>query len=135
MSFKWSDDLITGMPEIDAQHRALIGQFNDLIAACAQKKGPEEVGRFVTFLTGYVHRHFDDEERIMADVSYTGLARHQEQHAKFRERLTKLKNNLGQQGATDEVAAEAVWVAAEWFVDHIRQVDMAMAGALRSRKH
>jgi hemerythrin len=134
MGFSWSDDLCTGIGEIDAQHKVLIRHFNELIDACAREKGHEEIGRFLTFLTGYVSRHFEDEERVMAANAYTGLERHREEHDKYRRKLTQLRDDLDRQGASDGVLSEAVWVAAEWFLDHIRQVDMAMAGALRSRR-
>jgi hemerythrin len=132
MSFVWGDDLRTGMPEIDAQHKALIGQFNELLDACSKKKGDQEISRFLTFLTGYVHRHFEDEERAMESVSYTGMERHRAEHEKYRRRLVGLKEDLAREGHADQVIADALWMAAEWFVDHIRQVDMAMAAALRA---
>jgi len=132
MGFDWSEDLRTGIAEIDAQHRALIRQFNELIAACKEKKGSEELARFLTFLTGYVHRHFDDEEREMVRISYTGLERHRGEHEKYRRRLAELKERILVRADADQMTADALWMAAEWFLDHIRQVDMAMAAALRS---
>lgn len=76
MSFTWSDDLKTGLPEIDEQHKALIQQFNELLSACAQNNGQEELTRFVRFLTVYVRIHFQDEEKFMAGRSYGGMALH-----------------------------------------------------------
>ncbi len=135
MTFILTPDLLTGIAELDAQHRALFGQFNELIAACREKRGSEEVGQFLTFLTGYVHRHFDDEEREMARISYPGLDRHRGEHEKYRKKLADLKERVSGGTVPNEVAEDALWLAAEWFVDHIRQVDMAMAAALRSQKN
>ena len=131
MSFKWSEDLSTGIHDIDAQHIALIGQFNDLMEACAQKKGKDEVGRFLTFLTGYVHRHFDDEERAMAKNVYDGIEAHIKEHDQYRKQLAKLKDDIITRGVTDQVVSDAVWVAADWFVAHIKRTDQAMAAAFR----
>jgi len=133
MSFTWSEDLSTGIHDIDAQHIALIGQFNDLIEACAQKKGHEEVSRFLTFLTGYVNRHFDDEERAMARNVYEGLEAHIKEHEQYRGQLARLKENVTKRGMTDELIADAVWVAANWFVSHIKRTDKAMAAALKGK--
>jgi hemerythrin len=132
MSFKWSEDLSTGIHDIDAQHIALIGQFNDLIAACSQKKGHEEVGRFLTFLTGYVNRHFDDEERAMARNVYDGIEAHIKEHEQYRRQLARLKDDV-KRGTTDQVVSDAVWVAANWFLSHIKRTDQAMAAALRGK--
>ena len=133
MSFKWSEDLSTGIHDIDAQHIALIGQFNDLVEACSQKKGHEEVGRFLTFLTGYVNRHFDDEERAMARNVYDGIEAHIKEHEQYRRQLAKLKDDLIERETTDEVVSDAVWVAANWFLTHIKRTDQAMAAALREK--
>jgi hemerythrin len=133
MSFKWSEDLSTGIHDIDAQHIALIGQFNDLIEACSQKKGHEEVGRFLTFLTGYVNRHFDDEERAMARNVYDGIEAHIKEHEQYRMQLARLKDDVIKRGTTDQVVSEAVWVAANWFLTHIKRTDQVMAAALREK--
>ena len=133
MSFKWSEDLSTGIHDIDAQHIALIGQFNDLIEACSQKKGHEEVGRFLTFLTGYVNRHFDDEERAMARNVYDGIEAHIKEHEQYRMQLARLKDDVITRGTTDQVVSEAVWVAAHWFLTHIKRTDQVMAAALREQ--
>jgi len=133
MSFTWSEDLSTGIHDIDAQHIALIGQFNDLIEACAQKKGKEEVGRFLTFLTGYVNRHFDDEERAMARNVYDGIEAHIKEHEQYRRQLARLKEDFIKRGLTDEIVSESVWVAADWFIRHIKRTDQAMAAALKGK--
>jgi len=133
MSFTWSEDLSTGIHDIDAQHIALIGQFNDLIEACSHKKGQEEVGRFLTFLTGYVNRHFDDEERAMARNVYDGIEAHIKEHEQYRMQLARLKDDLVKRGLTDEIVSESVWVAADWFITHIKRTDQAMAAALRGK--
>ena len=134
MSFAWTEDLSTGIHDIDAQHIALIGQFNDLIEACSQKKGHEEVGRFLTFLTGYVNRHFDDEERAMARNVYDGIEAHIKEHEQYRMQLAGLKDDFITHGTTDQVVSEAVWVAANWFISHIKRRDQAMAAALRGKE-
>lgn len=134
MSFAWTEDLSTGIHDIDAQHIALIGQFNDLIEACSQKKGHEEVGSFLTFLTGYVNRHFDDKERAMARNVYDGIEAHIKEHEQYRMQLAGLKDELIKHGTTDQVVAEAVWVAANWFISHIKRTDQAMAAALRGKE-
>ena len=47
MSFEWTDQLSTGIAEIDSQHKIVIRKFNDLIVACRQKKGNEEIKEFL----------------------------------------------------------------------------------------
>lgn len=132
--FTWSDDLQTGLNEIDLQHKVLLGQFNDLLDACAEQRGREVAGRFLTFLVGYVNLHFAAEEKLMAEHQYTGLAHHAKEHEEYRAKLDRLRKERDAHGMSDELLREAVWLAADWFLTHIRQTDMAMAGAIRSGK-
>ncbi len=130
MSFRWTEDLGTGIEEVDLQHKAVITQFNDLITACRQQKGGEKVREFLQFLTGYVIVHFSDEERLMREREYPGREAHMSEHREFRERLAKLRDSYIAGGA-DKLLLDAVWLAAEWFIGHIRRTDMAMAAFLR----
>jgi hemerythrin len=36
---------------------------------------------------------------------------------------------------TDQLVSEAVWIAANWFISHIKRTDQAMAAALREKGH
>jgi hemerythrin len=133
MSFAWTDQLSTGVQEIDTQHKALIEKFNELIAACNQKKGSDEIQEFLHFLTRYVIEHFSDEEHLMQQRRYPGFDVHQREHEGYRERLAKLRDEYIA-GMRDEIVSEAVWLAAEWFVGHIKRSDLAMAEYLRKGK-
>ena len=133
MGFAWTDQLSTGIEEIDAQHKALIEKFNDLLAACNQKKGNEEITEFLQFLTRYVIVHFSDEERLMHERAYPGLGSHRLEHQEYRERLAKLRDSYIA-GMRGEVVSESVWLAAEWFIGHIQRADLVMAGHVRKGK-
>jgi hemerythrin len=54
MSFQWTEDLRTGVDDIDAQHRELILQVNTLLDACSHQKGRDDIGRFLSYLSEYV---------------------------------------------------------------------------------
>ncbi len=130
MTFAWTEQLSTGIEEIDAQHKTRIGKFNDLIAACNQEKGREEVQKFLQFLTGYVVVHFSDEETLMRQRGYLGYDAHRLEHQQFRERLAKLRDDFVA-GMQDQVVSESVWLAAEWFIGHIKRSDLVMAEHVR----
>lgn len=133
MSLQWTDDLATNVGEIDLQHKALIKKINDLLSACSEQKGTEEIKTFLQFLTGYVIVHFADEERLMTEQHFPGAGAHRLEHRDFRERLARLREEY-QAGMHDAVLAEAVWTAGQWFIEHIKRTDLALAGFIRGRK-
>ena len=100
---------------------------------CA-KGCPAPWGGVVHFLTGYVIVHFSDEESMMRERGYPGIDGHQQEHHQFRERLKELRISYVT-GMRDEVISEAVWLAADWFIGHIKRADLVMAEHLRRGGH
>lgn len=97
-------DLLTGLSEIDEQHRGLFAWadrvlFEDLTGPAAPVKGT------MVFLAGYVHYHFDAEEFAMELFAYPDRAAHKAQHATFRREVDILRSVVEQQGVAHEVRA------------------------------
>ena len=70
MFMEWSNNLATGVPEIDNQHKEIINRVNSLSAACSEGKGKEEVLRVLLFLEEYIKEHFAAEERLQLRHAY-----------------------------------------------------------------
>lgn len=43
MAIEWTDELATGVNKIDNQHKELFKRINNLLDACNQGKGKDEV--------------------------------------------------------------------------------------------
>lgn len=69
----------------------------------------------------------------MARSVYEGIEARIKEHEQFRGRLAKLKDDVIKRGMTEEVVSEAVWVAADWFISHIKRTDQAMAAAYKRK--
>lgn len=54
MAYSWDKSLETGNPSIDSQHKSLINAINELLDACSQGKGRNEVSKTLNFLQDYV---------------------------------------------------------------------------------
>jgi len=132
MSYQWTDDLATGVADIDTQHQELLSRLNALINACSEQKGREEVGRFILFLLDYVIEHFNDEEQLMISKSYPGLRKQKTEHIEFTKKVIAVKREFLEHGAGIHVVLTAVRVAAEWFVNHIKTTDRELALFLKS---
>jgi hemerythrin len=133
MAIIWTEDLSTGVGGIDTQHKELFVRINNLLDACDQRKGKEEVGRFIRFLEEYVILHFAEEEKHMAAHGYQGLAAHKQEHAQFTEKLSALKQEFNESGAGIHVVLMAIRTSCDWLTSHIRRTDKAMGAFLKKK--
>lgn len=130
MAIGWRDDLLTGVEEIDSQHKELFRRFDDLLNACNDGKGDEEVLRLFTFLDEYVATHFAAEERIMRQCGCRDYLEHKQQHQRFVRRLEELKRKFRDEGAglTLVIATNAMMI--QWLTDHIDKMDREIVSYL-----
>jgi len=133
MSFQWTEDLSTGVDDIDAQHRELILHVNTLLDACGHQKGRDDIGRFLDYLSEYVAFHFAAEERDMTYYHYPGLAAHEQEHEHFKKVVGGLKREFAEHGAGISVVLMTMRASCDWLVNHIKKTDRSMAAYLKDR--
>jgi hemerythrin len=135
----WNDDLLTGVDKIDDQHKYLFALGARVIesmtacrlaeeAAAAEGRKCEDVEEdalsdAVYGLTDYVVEHFEDEEALMLEWGYPGLAAHQGLHKRMSTRvldyLTRFING-------ERIEAERLAnMFLDWLTNHIGQEDKA----------
>lgn len=134
MSIDWNDELLTGMEEIDSQHRELFTRFHVFSTACDEGKGREELMPLLGFLDEYIRDHFRFEEKLMEDSGYPGLDVQQAQHLKFMEDLANLAEKM-KQGELDK--AEVIGLKGKmvrYMIVHVKNLDRQIAEFLRARE-
>jgi two-component system cell cycle sensor histidine kinase/response regulator CckA len=127
----WLPDLATGVQQIDAQHRELLGRIAALehAARTGQLARAEEVLRY---LERYASDHFATEERHMTSTAYPGMAEHLALHLAFKVELARREADfLASRSQAALLVALAEWMAA-WLTEHVRRVDAEMARHIRS---
>ena len=77
----WIDTYRCGNPLIDRQHEQLFQLSNVLLDALLSNRPADEVAGLVAGLLAAVVQHFHDEEEMLAEVGFPGLAAHAELHA------------------------------------------------------
>jgi len=127
MIHQWTDDLFTGIPDIDEQHKELFRRINALSDACSRQKGREEISGYLGFLMEYVAYHFAAEEREMTARRYAGLTDHEAEHEEFKKQINALNRDLRVSGASHELIQVALWTSTEWLIDHVKGTDRRMA--------
>jgi len=134
MSFAWTEDLSTGVADIDSQHKELISRVNALIAACNEDKDRDEIGRYLGFLHEYIAFHFAAEEREMAGRGYPGLAAHEAQHEHFKKQVNDLYQQFTAHGASIQVVLMTIHASGTWLVNHIDRTDKELAAFLKKQR-
>ena len=131
MTYVWNDDLITGIADIDSQHKELFARLNTLLQECNNFHDKNAIGTYLNFLREYVVYHFAAEEREMAKYTYAGLPEHEAEHEVFRQKINFLAENFMRHGADMQVFVMTIRSSSEWLVNHISKVDKALAAFLK----
>jgi hemerythrin len=133
MFMEWSNNLATGVHEIDNQHREIFNRVNRLSAACSEGKGKEEVLRLLLFLDDYIQQHFAAEQRLQLRHGYPGYAAHKAEHAHLIADVARLTTAFREEGATLALVIMTNKTLASWLVKHIGKTDMELTKYLREQ--
>jgi hemerythrin len=130
--FELSNDMLTGIDDIDKQHRKLLSWGNTLFSddtdEAAVKKAEQALGN----LTRYVSYHFLAEEEAMHRYDYNKLEKHMNQHVSLKLKVGKLANRLKKEGASRALLIELQYQFIDWFVYHIKEWDQPFAAFIKS---
>lgn len=126
MKYELTADLLTGNAQIDAQHRQLLETVNQLMDACAHGKGRDQIQSTVIFLSNYVVKHFQDEERLQLQSNYPGYPGHKKFHDGYRQQLNEHAQVLLQEGPTVKALGNLNQAVAT-LITHIRTDDRKVA--------
>ncbi|HTN50785.1 MAG TPA: hemerythrin family protein [Anaeromyxobacter sp.] len=132
MSFELDQALLTGDPQIDAQHRELFSRVDRLLHASRERRR-EEVARLIDYLGDYVVSHFAAEERIMEASRYPGLEAHRLEHRRFLEELGALRREFLADGPGPLFVIRIGNRVTAWLREHVYRVDRSLVEWLRAQ--
>ncbi len=103
---EWSDELSTGIGEIDNQHQVLVNLLNQIHEAIQHRHGAEVTNEILGRLSEYTRIHFAVEESLMQIFQYPDYQRHKEEHDRLIEQLNLLqaKPDAGKASISFELA-------------------------------
>jgi len=133
MAILWTPDLATQVDEIDSQHRELFKRINDLLEACRQGRGKEEVQKVIRFLEEYVVTHFGEEEKYMENYHYPEYRDHKAQHKEFMKNFSELKQQFDAEGPGVHIVISTNQIVVDWLRTHIRRLDKALGAFLQAK--
>jgi len=128
-SFQWGVAFITGIEEVDRQHKQLVDLINRFSQMLLDegKVSMTAANRLFAELIDYTSYHFREEEALMAELGldprHTEF--HHREHGRFIKEVTRMRESAGEGNikAFQEVLAFLV----HWLGYHILGVDQSMA--------
>jgi hemerythrin-like metal-binding protein len=120
--FVWDESMSVGNPELDVDHKRLIGIINRLWVA--EDNGNRQVIEFVLDdLVHYTEVHFKREEDMMDRGDYPDFQRHRRIHQAICQRLEEIRWEYFQ-GIREELRGEILEFLKDWLNEHILVEDM-----------
>ena len=132
MAFTWTKDLETGNAQIDSEHKQLIRAADELVEACGQGKGSQELVKAVEFLSNYTQTHFSHEEQLQIKCNYPEYQTHKAWHQSFLNDFGQVAAKLKAEGATIALVAEVNTKVSQVLM-HIKTMDTQLARYIQSK--
>lgn len=129
-SFKWDENFVTGIEEVDVQHMELvkiINRLGELLSSSEALKG-SAISDVLDELARYTRFHFAAEESLMlaSGIDSRHLESQKREHASFVDEVLR----LAQTALTFESANRLLKFLIHWLAYHILGSDQAMARQL-----
>jgi methyl-accepting chemotaxis protein len=124
---------LTGCAMVDDQHGQLFDAINDLLEACEQGKGKEELKKSIDFLSDYTVKHFFDEEQMLKKHGFTDFPRHHEYHEAFKKVVKDLAHVFILKGVSENLVEEVKSKIGAWLIEHIKGQDFRWTKELKEK--
>ena len=128
---EWSEELSTGIKEVDAQHRRLVDIINELHVAMLDRREKQVMSKIFTELVDYTKTHFSYEEKLFAEHGYPAGRAHKLQHEGLAQKVIDLKEEFD--AGNTAVTLEVMRFLRDWLADHIIASDKLYASFLIDR--
>jgi hemerythrin-like metal-binding protein len=121
-----TDDLLTGIEDIDDQHQHLF-KIANIITSDEESLDEGQFHATLDNLADYVNDHFRAEEYAMDKYGFDGLEKHKNQHSRLNKEVTNLFNRFKREGASKGLRVELQYMVSDWYILHIKEWDMPFA--------
>ena len=125
----WSDALLLGYPEMDAEHR----EFVQLVGLL-QTAPDAELGAHLAAFEAHARQHFGSEDAWMERTAFPPRDCHQKEHAAVLQSLEEVQALHAAFGRCDVVRSFADELA-RWFPGHADYLDSALAAWMSKCRH
>jgi hemerythrin len=135
---EWNEKLLTGVTEIDSQHKILVDAINDANSRLMQDHDIKLVEQITKDLLSYAIFHFETEEDLMLQYDYDGESAedaqlHQKQHREFSSQVLKVRDGLrdGKEISREDLLA----FLNGWLISHIMNTDQRLGTFIKQKRN
>ena len=132
---QWSDALLTGVAEIDRQHRILVDTLNEAQVKLTSETDDPVFEQITRDLLAYAIYHFNTEEQFMQKYGYAAAsaqeaAVHLAAHRSFSEQVVALRDKAreGKPGSREALLT----FLQNWLTSHIMTTDKLLGKFITS---
>jgi hemerythrin len=126
-------DLVTGMDDVDQQHRYLLNCANAVFTLGDDPADELTALHAARFLLAYVRFHFKAEEAAMTASDYPRAESHQNQHTALLEQVALISDLVDRHASFRKIAASLHVVLEDWLLQHIGRADRDFARFLSEK--
>ena len=116
----WTDNLSTGVDDIDDDHKALFNVFQDAYWVSKTKVDATDLYCMMANLLNYTEVHFKREEALMAASPYPFFDKHCDIHQQL---IKQLKKQIMLVQQHEQAPKDFVLFIRDWFIEHINGTD------------
>jgi hemerythrin len=134
----WNDELVTGVSEIDEQHRILVNSINEVNTRLSNTSVNAEILEKITQdLLSYALYHFETEESLMQEYNYAeahsedSLA-HQRQHREFSTTVVSVREGIKAEKLISR--EDLLTFLNSWLVNHILNTDKKLGAFILEKR-
>ena len=120
----WSNEFVSGIPEIDSQHKELFEMINSFALENDENVTEQALLSFLDRLWEYCIYHFTLEEKMMRDNDYPLLNYHVGLHQSLRWVVTEIKGEIIE-GALKTPYTSVIRMSTDWLNEHIAKHDLS----------
>lgn len=135
---EWTEKLVTGVPEIDNQHRVLVDSINEANIRLMSDHDIKLVEQITKDLLSYAIYHFETEEDLMQQTGYEHESAddaqlHQKQHREFSAQVIAVRDGLRDGKAISR--KDLLAFLNGWLVNHIMNTDQRLGAFIRQKRN
>lgn len=123
--YEFKEDFLTGIEQIDSEHRRLFEIADELYALKEEEFIPDKydnIREILEKLKSYTITHFEHEETYMQSIGYKKMFTQKSQHDALREIINSWDLEAIDEDQ-DEAIDEMLKVVTDWLVNHILNQD------------
>jgi hemerythrin len=118
----WQENFSVNVRVLDEQHKRFFEILGNLYDSKGRINDTLFLGDRVWELSMYAGAHFDTEELMLSEYSFSGYEEHKKEHELFKEKIAGFRSDL-EMGQTTSLTLDMIDFLTGWLEHHILNVD------------